>query len=129
MEILKKFSDLLFDTALSVVGDYQRKAMDLAKIEAAACYVKGVQVVRRQCLTLLLIVFSLILLAVAIVVIPLTLIFMVPLSLELKIAAVCLMGVLTLGIAFAVLSHFLSSEKWMEFSKSNELVAHAIQKN
>ena len=68
------FADLVLDTALEFTRAYKKKAVDWAKIEAAACYVKGVDLVRRQCLFLAMQVFALVLFALSVILFPLVVI-------------------------------------------------------
>ena len=66
MDFLKKFKGLLLDATVGLVKQYQSKSIDLVKLEAAACYVRGVQLLRRQVFLLTVVLFLVVTAAVGV---------------------------------------------------------------
>ena len=122
MDFLKKFKELFVDATLGLVKQYQAKSLDIVKINAAACYIRGVQVLRQQVLVFTLILFLVAMAAVAVVAVPLVLLALTPWSREVKLVVAVLLGAVDISLPLFMAAHFLSEKKWMEFTKSDELI-------
>ena len=129
MDFLKKFKGLLLDATIGLVKQYQSKSIDLVKLEAAACYVRGIQLLRQQILLLAAILFLVAVSAVAVIVVPLVWLALVPIPHNIKIWLALLLGLLDLGLPLGFLAKLLSEKKWMELSKSDELLASVMKKD
>ncbi len=124
--MFKQFSDLVYDATLGLAKQYQTKAVDLVKIEAAALYIKGVKALREHCLALLMLAFCFMVLAFAVVVMPLALVLALDLGLRAKMLAVVLLGIVDICVPLAVINRYLSEKTWMQASKSDELLEKVI---
>ena len=129
MDFLKKFKGLLLDATVGLVKQYQSKSIDLVKLEAAACYVRGVQLLRRQVLLLAAVLFLMATAAVGVIVVPLVWLALAPWPMGTKLWLALLLGVLDIGIPLGILAHLLSEKKWMELSKSDELMESVMKKD
>ena len=122
MEFIGRFKNLLYDLTIGLVKNYQEKTIQLAKLEAASFYVKAIQLIRRQCVALCGIFFCLAVAAVGLVVLPAVIILVLPVTTGLKVALLALLSVIEIVIPLVLLSHCLSEDKWLEFTKSKELL-------
>ena len=111
--------DLILDSAIA----------DLAKMEAAACYVKGVDLVRRQLVFLALRILALFVAAFGIVALPLAVVACLPWPSAAKLAAVFFLGVLYMTFPAVLFCRSLSERRWMEFSRADHFVKEALKKN
>ncbi len=129
MKLPKNFTMSLLVAALGFSKRYQRKAVDLAKIRGASYYLQGVKVLRRQCLIVLAAIFSLILLTAGLIVLPVAAIGYSSWTAGIKMIATCGLALGYTGLAFAVLHHFFSEARWMEFTKANQLLSKVFKEN
>ncbi len=128
MDLVKKFKELLLDATVGLFKQYQSKSIDLVKLEAAAYYLRIIQLLRKQVLVLAVILFVVATAAAAVVVVPFVWLAFAPLSREIKLFLAILLGVIDIGVPLAVLAHFLSEKKWIEFSRSDELMQSVLKK-
>ena len=129
MDFLKKFKELFLAATVDLVKQYQSKSIDLVKLEAAACYVRGVQLLRGQILLLAAILFLVATAAVSVIVVPLVWLALAPWPAEVKLWLVVLLGILDIGLPLGILAHLLSEKKWMALSKSDELMESVMKKD
>ncbi len=129
MRNIKKLAHLVTAATLQFTRLYQKQAVDWAKVEAAACYVKGVQAVRRQCLFVALQFFALFLLAAAAVMFPLGIVMLLPCALKTKLFLLASLGVIYAGAPLFVLSQLFSEKRWLAFTKSSLIVEKVTRKN
>lgn len=129
MKLPKNLTGSLLVAALGFSKRYQRKAVDLAKIHGVSCYLRGVRLFRQQCLVVLATLFSLILLTAGFIVLPLGVIYYSSWMAPIKMIATSVLAIFYAGIAFAVLRHFFSEARWMEFSKANQLLLEVFKEN
>lgn len=122
LEFIKRCKGLLYDVTIGLAKNYQDKAVHIAKLQAATIYLKGVQIVRQHCVALVGIVFFVAIAAVSIVVIPVAFVLVAPVSLATKMAILGLLGLLFIIVPLIAVNHAMSEEKWMEFTKSKELI-------
>ena len=128
MDIFKKLKELFIDSTVGLIKQYQAKSIDLVKIEAAAFYIRILQLLRRQALILTLLLFLVVMVAAGIVIVPLVLLALSPWPREVKLVITFLLGASDILIPLFLLTHFLSEKKWMEFTKSDELM-ESVMKN
>ena len=128
MDFLKKFKELLIDATIGLVKQYQDKTLRLVKIEALSVYIRSIQLLRRQVLIFTVILFLISVTAAAIVIVPFVLLALAPWSRQVKLVLALLIGTGDICVPLFMLKHWLSEEKWMEFTKSNELM-DSIMKN
>ena len=129
MDFLKKFKELFLDATVGLVKQYQSKSIDLVKLEAAACYVRGIQLLRQQVLLLAWILFLVATAAVGVIVVPLVWLALAPWPVAVKLWLAVLLGVVDIGLPLGILAHLLSEKKWMELSKSDELMESVVKKD
>ena len=128
MDFLKKFKGLLLDATVGLVKQYQSKSIDLVKLEAAACYVRGIQLLRQQVLILAAVLFLVATAAVSVIVVPLVWLALAPWPIGMKLWLALLLGVLDIGLPLGILAYLLSEKKWMELSKSDALMESVMKK-
>ena len=129
MDLLKKFKALLLDATVGLVKQYQSKTIDLVKLEAATYYVRGIQLLRKQVLALVTVLLSVVVMAVSMIVVPFVWLAWTPCPRGVKLCLAILLGIIDIGVPLGVLIHFLSEKKWMEFSKSDELIENVMKKD
>ncbi len=129
MDFLKGFKELFIDGAIDAVRQYQSKSVDLVKIEAAAWYIRGIQLVHRQALVFALILFLVVIAAAAIVVVPFFLLTLAPWTKEAKWIVALLLGAVDITVPLLMLAHILSEKNWMQFTKSGEFIESVLNKN
>jgi len=117
------------DATVGLVKQYQSKSINLVKLKAAACYVRGVQLLRRQVLLLATVLFLVATAAVSVIVAPLIWLALAPWPIGVKLWLALLLGALDIGLPLFILSHLLSEKKWMKFSKSDELMESVMKKD
>ena len=127
MDFLKKFKELLVDATIGLVKQTQEKTIGLVKIEAAACYIRVMRLLHRQVLVFALILFLVVTTAAGLVIGPLALLALAPLTREVKLVLVLLLVIVDIGVPLWILNHFFSEKKWMELTKSNEMMDHVIK--
>jgi hypothetical protein len=120
--MLKRLKDLLYDSTVGLLREYQRKALELAKITAASFYIEGVKKLRQYTLRLFFGLLTIFVLAMVIVVTPLAFIALGPWSPMAKMAALGVYALIYLGACLWALSDFFSEKRWLEFSRSRQLL-------
>ena len=124
--IFKKLGDLLCEIGTTLFQDYQSKAVDLAKIEAAALYIRGIKMLREHFVAVVTLIFSLILLAFAVILVPFVLVFCMDWTAKTKVIVVCVLSVFYIGIPLLLIRRFISEKTWMRMSKSDELLEKVV---
>ena len=124
--VFKKISDLLCDIGSTLLRDYQSKAVDMAKIEAAALYIRGIKALREHFLAVVTLIFSLLLLAFSVILLPLAFILCTDWTAGAKISALGVLSIFYIGIPWIVVRRFLSEKTWMRLSKSDELLEKVV---
>ena len=117
------------DATVDLVKQYQARSVDLVKLEAAACYVRGIQILRRQVVLLAAVLFLVATAGVAVIVVPLVWLALAPWPAEVKLWLAALLGVLDIGLPLGALAHLFSEKKWMELSRSDELMENVLKKD
>ena len=115
------------DATIGLVNQYKAKTIDLVKIEAAVFYIRMMRLLHRQVLAFALILFLLATAAAGFVIGPLALVALAPLTREVKLMLVLLLVIVDIGVPLWILNHFFSEKKWMELTKSNEMMDHVIK--
>ena len=128
-DMKKRFTDLLYDVSIGLVKEYQKTAVDIAKIEAASFYVKLVQAVRRQCFLSVLVVFGLVVYANVMGILQVALLLYAPWPAVERIGASILLGLLGFLLPFYLILKFFSEERWMKITKADACVSSALEKN
>ena len=67
--------------------------------------------------------------AVSVIVVPLVWLALAPWSTEVKLWLALLLGILDIGLPLGVLAYLLSEKKWMEISRSDELMESVLKKD
>ncbi|OGW83020.1 MAG: hypothetical protein A3C47_02930 [Omnitrophica bacterium RIFCSPHIGHO2_02_FULL_51_18] len=129
MDIFKRVSETLFDSTIGLLQAWQKRSVQIVKIEAAKYYLQTIQEVRRQSILLASGLFCLFVLAVAVVAMPVVLLLLLPLSVAAKLKIACVLIVLDLGIPVLYLWNFFSQKNWMRFTRSGEFIANAVRED
>ena len=127
--MLKKFADLLFDATVGLAKEYQQKTVELAKITAASYYLQVIQALRKHCVSIFLVIFFTLTLVVTVVVTPIALLMLAPWNIAVKMAAVCVLGILYAAVSLYFVMDLFSEKRWLRFSGSEELVEKVASKN
>ena len=122
LEFIKRFKGLLYDATIGLVKNYQDKAIHIAKLQAATFYLQSIQVIRKQCIILCSILFCLAIAAVGIVVVPVAFVLAVPMSVGTKAALLAVLGITYIAVPLVMMNRYMSEERWLEFTKSKELI-------
>lgn len=125
----KKLTGLLYDISVGLVKDYQKTAVDIAKIEAASFYVKAIRAVRQQCLFMTLIIFGLVVYANIMVVLEVALLLYMPWPVWGRILAAAFAGSLGFLAPLAYILQFFSEERWMKITKADACVSSALERD
>ena len=128
-DLKKKFTDLLYDISVGLIKDYQKTAVDIAKIEAASFYVKAVRAVRQQCFFMMLVVFGLVFYANVMSVFQIAVLLYAPWPVSGKIAAAIFFGLLGFMIPLIFVLRFFSEERWMKITKADACVTSALERD
>lgn len=126
--MLKKLTDLLYEATVGLVEGYQRKSLELAKIAAASCYAQGLKALRKHSIFLLVLVFSVVMLAASLVIMPFAVVLLLPIGRAARLAAVCVLGAVYIGTSLYFVLHLFSEKKWMQFSGFNGLMEKVTDK-
>lgn len=129
MDIFKKLSEAIFDSTIGLAQAWQKRSIQMVKIEAAKYYLQTVQMIRRQSIWLVSGLFCVFFLAVAVVVMPLAILIFSPLDMAVKFKIACLLAALDLGIPALFLFSFFSQKNWMRFTRSGEFIANAVRED
>ena len=114
--------DLAYDATIGLAKQYQKKALELVKITAAAYYVQGLKVVRKHLLLLFLFLFSAALLAMTVVVVPVAMVLVAPWTPVVKVISLAVLGMFYSGAILICLRSLFSEEKWMKASGFQEFL-------
>ncbi len=120
--LFDKLKGLAYGLTLGLLKEYQEKTAQLIKMQAATFYLKGVQLMHRQILGLAALVFILTVLAVAVVMVPIALVALSPWTATTKMVVIAGLGILDVALSLWIISQMLSEEKWLEITKSNEII-------
>ena len=128
-DLKNRFTDLLYNVSVGLVKEYQKTAVDIAKIEAASFYVKLVQTVRRQCFLAVLIVFGLVVYANVMGILQAVLLLYAPWPVAGKATASILLGLLGFTFPLYFILKFFSEERWMKITKADTCVSSALERD
>ena len=127
--MIKEIAGALFGEAMGLAKECERNAMDLAKLEAAALYLKAVKKVRRQCLELCGILFLLGIMAAGIVGVPVAVIFLLPWAPALKLGALGVLGAVYLFVPLYILRRAAGEKRWMQWTRAGHLLSTITENN
>ena len=118
---------LPFLAFLNIRKRYQRRA-SLIKIEAAKAYVLGVKKIRFFFLGVLLVLFSLVLLASGLLLIHLAFFTYSSWTIQVKFMVALLLGAVEVLIASGILFYLFREETWVKFSGINHILNSVVKK-
>ena len=118
---------LPFLAFLNIRKRYQRRA-SLIKIEAAKAYVLGVKKIRFFFLGVLLVLFSLVLLASGLLLIHLAFFTYSSWTIQVKFMVALLLGAFEVLIASGILFYLFREETWVKFSGINHILNSVVKK-
>ena len=118
---------LPFLVFLNIRKSYQRRS-SLIKIEVAKAYVLGVKKIRFFFLGVLLVLFSLVLLASGLLLIHMALFAYSGWSVQVKFLVALLLGCLDFFVASGILFYLFREETWVKFSGINHVLDSVLKK-
>jgi hypothetical protein len=124
--MIKKFVDLIEDVTIGFFKQYQSNAVDLAKIEAAALYLKIVKLLRDHFLIFSVMLMALLILAVAFVALPAIAVLCAPVAFKTKLLMLSVLALVDIALPLAFLRRFLSEETWLKVSKTDKVLEKVI---
>ena len=127
LDFVEKFKELFWDATVGILKQYQEKSLDIVKLEAAGFYVRAIQLLRRQTLTLALVIFLIVIAAVAIVVAPLVLVSLAPWTRGVKIVLGLVLGIIDVGVPILLVQNLFSEKRWMETTKTDEILERVMK--
>jgi hypothetical protein len=101
---------------------WKQTSIDLAKIEAAIYYVKGIQALRSLLMMVFILFSSLVMFLMGMIVIHYILLFLIPLSHQARVVTAILLGIMDLALPVYIFWNVFSEKRWMHLSKSDEIV-------
>jgi len=116
---------LLAAIGIKLLDNYRRLSVQLLKIEAARCYLHGVQMARMSALGLMWIGFLIALIGVGALLFHAGLFLLLPGSLEVKAAIAMGLGLVYVGLGYAALRAALDEKTWMEKSGAAKMLQDA----
>lgn len=125
---IERLRGLVYDSTVGLLRQYQDKAIELLRIEAASFYVKLLQMLRRQVILLVTVVLCLLMIAIGVFALPLAVIYFLPVSPLAKAALVLIFGALYISIPLLSLRSMLSEKRWMQASGSEEFLSKVLNK-
>lgn len=125
---IERLRGLVYDSTVGLLRQYQDKAIELLRIEAASFYVKLLQMLRRQVILLVTIVLCLLMIAIGVFALPLAVIYFLPVSPLAKAALVLVFGAFYISIPLLSLRSMLSEKRWMQASGSEEFLSKVLNK-
>ena len=124
---LERLKGFLYDATLGLVKQYSETTLALAKIKAVQAYAQFVRLLRRQILAAVAVTFCAVLLAVALVVFPTAVILVLPVSYKIKLVVLGGMALVTIAVAAWTLSYLISEERWIKFTKVQQLIDEVLK--
>lgn len=116
---------LLAAIGIKLLDNYRRLSVQLLKIEAARCYVHGVQMARMSALGLMWIGFLIALIGVGALLFHAGLFILLPGSLEVKAAIAMVLGLVYVALGWVALRAALDEKTWMEKSGAAKMLQDA----
>lgn len=124
--MFERLKEAFIDATFGLVKQYQEKTIELAKLEAAAFYIRSVKAFRRQFLIFMGMIFCTVVFAMAIVVMPLVLIMIAPINSYLKVALVMITALLEIIVPALYLIKLTSEESWLKLTRSHDLLENIV---
>ncbi len=116
---------LLAAIGIKLLDNYRRLSVQLLKIEAARCYLHGVQMARMSALGLMWIGFLIALIGVGALLFHAGLFILLPGSLEVKAAIAMVLGLIYVALGWLALRAALDEKTWMEKSGAAKMLQDA----
>lgn len=116
---------LLAAIGIKLLDNYRRLSVQLLKIEAARCYLHGVQMARMSVLGLMWIGFLIALIGVGALLFHAGLFILLPGSLEVKAAIAMVLGLIYVALGWLALRAALDEKTWMEKSGAAKMLQDA----
>ncbi len=119
----------MLKTLVDFFFEQQKRSVELAKIEAATLYLQAVRAVRRQILAISALVFCLVTAAVSVVALPLAIVLLLPVSWATQCVLLLLLTAAYLGLAAYFIKRFFNEERWIQWTKSDQLLSQVVENN
>ncbi|MCE9614455.1 MAG: hypothetical protein K8T26_09275 [Lentisphaerae bacterium] len=113
---------------VKLLADYRRATTDLLRIEATACYVRGVQLARLSALGLLQIVLMVGLLGLGVLMFHIGLFILLPWSMAAKALLGMILGGGYIAAGWVALRAAFQEQAWMDKSGVTELLRKASRR-
>lgn len=119
-------SKILEVAAMGVVQSGIRKTSKLVQIESTKKYLEALQAIRHGWMSILTTQFFMFLSAVALVVFVISGVFLLPLSIEIKLMTICVFSFVILFGSILCFQKLNSEKNWLEISKADLLLKKAL---
>jgi len=119
---------LLSALATELVVGYRRMSVQLLRIEATKCYLRGVRMARLSAIRTVLVGLEIGLVCFGVLLVHAGAFVLLPWSLEEKAVLGILLGTAYAAIGGAMLRAALSEERWMEDSGATQMLKDATKK-
>jgi hypothetical protein len=117
---------LLVGVGIRLLGDYRHLSLQLLRIEAAACYLRGVQMARVSAVGLMRMGLMIGLICVGTLLLHVCLFILLPWSANVKAAGGLLLGLVYVIIGVATLRASMAEKVWMEKSGAAKMLEETI---
>lgn len=116
---------LLAVTAIKLVDNYRHLSVQLLKIEAAKCYLRGVQMARMSAICLIRLGLLIVLIGIGALLFHAGLFFLLPLTLEAKAILGMFLGLVYVATGCFTLYASMNEKAWMDKSGATEMLKKA----
>ena len=128
MKTQKMFYNLILCILTDLVKQDKQTFTSLAKIKIKAViyYIKAIRFIRRICISIFLLILSLVVMISGFIFLHVSFLYYFPLSKEVKALVIFSLGIFYFLIPLGVLLYFTSQRFWMKFSKANTLIQKVL---
>ena len=120
---------ILSALAIKLLDNYRRLSLQLLKIEAAKCYLRGVQMARLSAMGLMCMGLMIGLVCLGALLFHVGLFIVLPWCVEAKAVLGMVLGLVYIGIGGVALRAALDEKTWMDKSGATEMLKDAIGPN
>ena len=128
MKNQKMFYNLILCILTDLVKQDKQTFISFAKIKIKAViyYIKAIRFIRRICISIFLLILSLVVMISGFIFLHISFLYYFPLSKEVKALVIFSLGIFYFLIPLGVLLYFTSQRFWMKFSKANTLIQKVL---
>jgi hypothetical protein len=120
---------LLAATAIKLLDNYRHLSVQLLKIEAAKCYLRGAQIARLAAIGLMRMGLVIVLIGIGVLLLHAGLFILLPLTVESKAVLCLFLGLVYVAIGCFSLQMAMDEKTWMEKSGAAEILKKATSQD